>query len=99
MIDDLVILPIAEQDIAQAFAWYERREPGLGDELLACIEDCYLAIRRTPEAFRAVRRDYRRALVQRFPYSVFYKFDGETIVVHALFHNSRDPRKWSSRLR
>lgn len=34
---DLILAPEAEQDIAEANAWYEDLRSGLGEELLSCI--------------------------------------------------------------
>ena len=44
----LIILPEAEQDAAQAYFWYEEQEPGLGEELLRCVDACIQFIRRNP---------------------------------------------------
>jgi plasmid stabilization system protein ParE len=51
-----------------------------------------------PELHRKVHEDYRRALVRRFPYAVFYEYTRETVTIYAVFHTSRDPEKWRLRL-
>jgi plasmid stabilization system protein ParE len=48
--------------------------------------------------YAAVLGDYRRALVRRFPYVIFYVVEAERIVVYAVFHCSQDPAKWKARL-
>jgi plasmid stabilization system protein ParE len=45
-----------------------------------------------------VYKDYRRAIVHRFPYVVFYEFNVDTIVVYSVFHTAQDPQKWRRRL-
>lgn len=35
---NLIILPEAEQDVAQAYIWYEEQELGLGEEYLRCVD-------------------------------------------------------------
>jgi hypothetical protein len=35
---ELIFAPEAEQDIAEAYAWYEGRRPGLGEEFLRCLD-------------------------------------------------------------
>jgi hypothetical protein len=40
----------------------------------------------------------RRCLLARFPYSVIYGIDHETIVVIAIAHLHRQPRYWADRL-
>jgi len=32
MAENLILVPQAEWDIAQAYAWYQERQPGLGEE-------------------------------------------------------------------
>jgi hypothetical protein len=45
----LIIAPEAEQDIAEAYGWYEERRTGLGEEFLDCVDACIHAIARLPE--------------------------------------------------
>ena len=42
-----------------------------------------------------VHRNLRRALVRRFPFAVFYMFDGDGVFVHAVLHCRRTPARWS----
>lgn len=67
MAAELVLAPEAEQDISDAYAWYENRRHGLGEEFLSCVDACIQRICRTPELHSKVHEDYRRALVRRFP--------------------------------
>jgi len=95
---DIIIAPEAEQDLAEAYAWYEDRRVGLGEEFLTCIDACIEAIRRTPEMHAVVHENCRRALARRFPYAVFYEYTEGVATVYCIFHTSRDPAKWSRRL-
>ena len=95
---NLTILPEAEQDAAQAYVWYEKQEPGLGEEFLRCVDACIHFIRRNPEIYGVVHENYRRAVVRRFPYVIFYEYSDNTIIVYSVFHCSQDPKKWRSRL-
>lgn len=67
MLPELVLAPEAEQDIFEAYSWYEERRHGLGDEFLSCVDACLQRIRRLPDAVAPVRKTYRRILVRRFP--------------------------------
>lgn len=51
-----------------------------------------------PESSAPVFEDIRRAVVQRFPYSVFYRIEAAQIVVIAVFHTKRDPKNWQERV-
>ena len=83
---------------SRTYAWYEGRRPGLGEDFLTCVDACVQAICRHPEMYEVVYADYRRALVRRFPYSVFYEYSQNAVTVYGVFHNSRDPEKWRRRL-
>jgi plasmid stabilization system protein ParE len=98
MAAELIIAPEAEQDVADAFGWYEGRRLGLGEEFLSCVDACIQAIRRAPEMYSVVHETYRRALVRRFPYAIFYEHAGKTVTVYSVFHTSREPDKWRQRL-
>ncbi|MBN1506831.1 MAG: type II toxin-antitoxin system RelE/ParE family toxin [Sedimentisphaerales bacterium] len=91
-------LPAARQDIADAFAWYEQQGSGLGLDFLRHVEAVVAEIQRHPAMYPAVLDDYRRALVRRFPYVIFYAVEPERIVVYAVFHCSQNPDKWKVRL-
>ncbi len=95
---ELIIAPEVEQDIAEAYAWYESRRQGLGEEFLGCIEAVIQTILRMPEMYTAIYGNYRRGLIRRFPYSIFYEYTDESVVIYAIFHTARDPEKWRLRL-
>jgi plasmid stabilization system protein ParE len=98
MAAELAIAPEAAQDIDEAYGWYEGRRVGLGEEFLSCVDACIQTICRLPEMHAKVHKEYRRALVRRFPYAVFYEHVAGTITVYCVFHASRSPDKWRQRL-
>ncbi len=57
----------AQQDVAQAYAWYEDQRTGLGEDFLQRLEACLVAVQRSPELLPVLHEDYRRALMRRFP--------------------------------
>jgi hypothetical protein len=44
MAAELIFAPEAEQDIAEAYAWYEDRRAGLGEDFLSCVDACIQTI-------------------------------------------------------
>jgi plasmid stabilization system protein ParE len=95
---ELVIAPEAELDIAEAYVWYECRRAGLGEEFMSSVDACLASIRRRPEMYPVVHEGYRRSLIRRFPYAVFYERSEAAVTIYAVFHTSRDPDKWRQRL-
>ena len=95
---ELLIAPEAELDLAEAYVWYESRRAGLGEEFMSSVDACLESIRRRPEMYPVVDEGYRRSLIRRFPYAVFYEQSEATVTIYAVFHTSRDPHKWRQRL-
>lgn len=95
-----ILLPEARADVTNAFLWYEEQAPGLGMEFLRCVETALPAIQRTPLSYPIVHEAYRRSLVRRSPYAIFFEFvpDRKRCVVYAVFHCAQNPDKWKSRL-
>jgi plasmid stabilization system protein ParE len=71
----LTILPSAEQDIKEAYDWYEGQEFGLGSEFIGCVEACIDSIQRNLGSYQIIFETYRRAVVRRFPYVIFYEYN------------------------
>ncbi|CAK6693954.1 hypothetical protein [Synechococcus sp. CBW1107] len=54
-------------------------------------------IRNDPGSFPTVHGPVRRLVVRRFPYAIYFREDGDDILVHAL-HGRQDPRRWQQRI-
>ena len=91
--------PLAQREIADATAWYERRSPGLGRTFLGAIDDVLEVVVAFPLRFREVRPGYRRVLVRRFPYAIIFEVvPGSTeIRVLECHHQRRRPGRWRGR--
>ena len=94
----LIVTPAAEADLAEAKAWYERQQRGLGEDFLQCVEEALGRIRMLPEAYREVAPGVRRVVVRRFPYGVYFRVDLSQIAVLAFYHCKREPRGWNKLL-
>ena len=84
---NLVVAPEAELDIAEAYVWYECRRIGLGEEFLSSVDACIESIRRQPKMCPLIHETYRRSLVRRFPYAVFYEYEEPNVTVYSVFHS------------
>jgi plasmid stabilization system protein ParE len=93
----LVFRPEAEAELLGARAWYEGERVGLGAIFAAAVETTVTAILQNPLAYPRVKGDTRRALVRRFPYAVYFRPIGDEIIVLAVMHGRRPPRRWRSR--
>ena len=98
MIESISFLHAAEIEAADAIDWYKAKEHGLGASFLDAIETTVEAIKNNPFAFPVVQGTaVRRALTQRFPYSIIFTNDRDAILIIAVFHSSRNPIVWRGR--
>ena len=86
----VTIRSAAHADLRDARDWYEGRREGLGDEFLLVVADAMLALEETPERQPIYYRDFRRLLTDRFPYKIFYRVEGEAVIVFRVLHGARD---------
>ena len=96
---EIIFAPEAESDIQIAYEWYEDKRIGLGEEFLNCIDASINLIQRHPEVSNIVFENYRRCLIRRFPYAIFYEHKDKFITIYAVFHTSQNPKKWQERLK
>jgi hypothetical protein len=94
--------PEAHDDLADAARWYDKRNVGLGDALLDCVEAVLEGVLEWPGAAPPFpgwggQQSVRAAGIRRFPYRVDY-VDGARVIVIAYAHDSRAPDYWVHRL-
>jgi toxin ParE1/3/4 len=94
---DHFVSPEAEQDLTDAWGWYESQRDGLGDEFLLCVEAAFEFACRQPRACPIVEANIRRVLVHRFPYGVFFIIEPKRVIVLSVAHAARDPEVWKGR--
>jgi plasmid stabilization system protein ParE len=94
MIETLIIRPEAEADIKDAFEWYESKQTGLGNNFIEETEMLFQRIEEYPNLFPKVYGKLQRALLHRFPYSVFFRIGGSIATVFGVLHQRRNPAEW-----
>ncbi len=89
--------PLAEQELNEAASYYDAASPGLGATFLNEVEHAIKQMLEHPEASPPVNRVVRRKLVRRFPYSVMYSVQTDTIRILAIANQKRRPFYWRGR--
>jgi plasmid stabilization system protein ParE len=89
MAAESIILPEADQEIADAYHWFERRSPGLGKDFLRQFDVVMATICEVPEGFAKVLDDFRHHKIRRFPYAIYYEYQDGMVVVYAVFHTAQ----------
>ncbi len=91
MIYSLRFLPEVEEDVMGGYTWYEEKAVSLGEEFLRVFYACASEISRNPLRYPKVHHEFRRRLLKRFPYALYFKIEDREIVVFGLFHCARAP--------
>ena len=81
-------------ELIEAQDWYEGEASGLGQRFRQAIDAMVARMRDNPRQFPTVFKNVRRALLRRFPYSLFFVIEDDILIVIACFHASRDPSHW-----
>ncbi len=94
----LVVRPLAELDLLEAYEWYEAHQARLGSDFISAIDGLFVRIAGNPRLYPEVHRHVRRAVVRRFPYLVYFIVEGDVVSVLGCFHSKRRPELARERL-
>jgi toxin ParE1/3/4 len=95
----LLISDESRLDILDAFAWYESRRTGLGKDFELCLDAGLNQIQRDPLLFQKRYKSIHIYFIDRFPYGIHYLIEKDEIKVFGIFHTSKNPKKWTIRLK
>lgn len=86
----------ARAELISAAEWYDSETPGVGGAFTEAIGLMIARIGRSPLQFPRWSGDptYRRAVLRRFPFSIFFAVEGESIQVVSIAHVRRRPGYW-----
>ena len=96
---EIVLLSKAEADVNEAYWWYQEQDSGLGDDFFRCLDAAFSRICNSPLLYPVRFDDFRRILIRRFPYAVYFEHDEKNVFVYYVFHCSQDPQKLLKRLK
>lgn len=84
--------PAIEQELKAAIDYYNQCSPNLGIEFLDEFDKEILRIAESPLLWRVVIEDIRRALMQRFPYAIYFRLvQNDVVRVLVVKHQRRHP--------
>ncbi len=88
----LRFFPEVEEDAINGYVWYENKSRGLGEDFLRMFYACANEIPLNPLLYKKVYQDFRRRLLRRFPYAIYFTIEKDQITVFGLFHCARNPQ-------
>lgn len=98
----IVIEEEAEREFAEAVAFYDEHEPGVGQRFARELQAFFKIVCQDPERFRFASRLTRKAkLPKPWPYSVYFVLKRETseVIISTIWHGSRNPEELRRRLK
>jgi toxin ParE1/3/4 len=88
---EVVLLLSAERDLQEAYDWVEEHRRGREQFFLQDVELRLEHLQKFPLIGRLYRGRYRRLLIPRYPFGIFYVVESNRIVVHAVPDLRQDP--------
>ena len=92
------IQPRTEPEPGDAAAWYEAEQPGLGLEFHLELDAAIERAADNPLAYAPIFFEARRVLTRRFPFAVYFVYDGDVVEIFAVLHQRRATSLWESRV-
>lgn len=85
----------AAEEFADAFVWYEEQQEGLGSSFKVSVNNKLTQICNYPFHYKTSYKNFHEALTEKFPFLIVYTIDEKMkqIVVVAIFHTSRHPKR------
>ena len=95
----VIFHPEAEAELYESVIWYEEILNGLGGEFLKEVEKITHHLNLHPFIYSKRKKNYREAVLRKFPFIVVYKINSRNKEVHILsvFHTSQNQKKKHTR--
>lgn len=91
------IAEAAEDDIRQAYLWYEKQKESLGNTFEKHVSKAVVSIWSNPLKTQVRYASTRVFYLKKFPYGIHFNVTGKNILIVAVFHTSLNPEKWMER--
>jgi hypothetical protein len=96
---NVVFHPAAQIEAQKATAHYTEIHKQLGRDFREELEEAVLRIVQAPTAWQPIKKEYRRCILNRFPFGVIYRVENtqNECQVFAVMHFKREPGYWQHR--
>jgi plasmid stabilization system protein ParE len=94
---DVAVAAGAEQDYAEALAWYAERSVRAAEGFEAEVDAALELIGADPLRFPRCDDTHRFCLLRRYPFQIIYRNASSGVLVVAIAHAKRRPGYWEDR--
>jgi len=85
-----ILTPETESDLLRGVEWFDRIASGLGDQFELEFFNALDRIKQGADLFSANHTGYRPCRLKRFTAVIYFRIDGDVIVVVGLFTSGED---------
>jgi mRNA-degrading endonuclease RelE of RelBE toxin-antitoxin system len=90
---ELVVKEEVENQLSKTALWYDQQQQGLGSTFFEEWENTTEYISNYAEGCAKKYKEFRHAMLKRFPYLVVYEIEGNNVIIYALIYAGRHPSK------
>jgi plasmid stabilization system protein ParE len=83
----------ADEEIFEAYSWYQQQSEGLGERFIGELEALFQKISVNPQHYKVARSVFRQAAIKSFPFAIYFEIVNKSVVVYSVFHTKRRPHK------
>jgi len=95
----LQILSEAADDIKEITLWYKDLSPELGRRFITELYKGFDRIVANPNAWFNIASRVKRHTLSHFPYFIIFQLHNDLIIVYAVIHARRNPKRWKKRIK
>jgi len=88
----------AEEDFENAYQYYNQESKKAAERFYNEVNASFEKIAENPELYSKTDYDLRKYVLQKFPFVIYYKCKENTVQIVSVFHTSRNPEIWKSRM-
>lgn len=91
----------AVEDLKSAAQWYEDGQSGSGLQFIINIQEQINSLKTNPHRIRIRYHSMRCMVVKKYPFLIHFSIDDKKhlVEIFAIFHTSRNPKIWLTRIR
>ena len=88
---EFIIKESARQEIIEIVDWYDFKKQGLGHRFYKELLNEFDKIIQHPKLYSYYKKDFRRAVLQHFPYLIIFKVSEMEIIIYSVIYGGRNP--------
>ncbi len=87
----------AEEDFDNAFNYYLYENERVANNFYHKTNESFITLSKDPFAYQKIYKNIHRFVMKKFPFVIYFRINGFSIRIIAIFHTSRNPQIWEDR--